>query len=125
VREQAALTGKLPHEILLDMSRGLPVRIMVDSGKVDADGEKVFVESWQALDVEQVKDAAKAGAPFFAPKLSTVETMSGLTDEQLLEIATRAAAEAGISLGNDGAGAESQAPEPASTRTRVRIKTGV
>lgn len=105
------------------MARGLPAKIMVDSGDRDQNGDVIFVEKYQALDVEQMKDAAKAAAPYFAPKLSTVETISGLTDEQLNEIIASAAAEAEVGLGIDGEGEEDESEEPAPTRTRIRIQT--
>lgn len=123
IREAAAATGDLPHEILLKMARGLPVRVMVDSGRVDEDGAPIFVEKWQALDPEGVRDAAKAAAPYFAPKLSTVETITGLTDEQLDEIIRSAAAEAALSVGDAGEGAESPPAEPATPRRRIRLET--
>jgi hypothetical protein len=122
-QERAKQEGELPHEILLKMARGLPVRVMVDSGKVNEDGSRIFVEEWKALDVEQVRDAAKAAAPYFAPKLSTVETITGLTDEQLDEIIRGAASEAEVSLSDDGEGPPAEAEEPASPRKRIRIET--
>lgn len=122
-REAAQLAGKLPHEILLEMARGLPAKIMVDSGSRDENGDVIFVERYQALDVEQMKDAAKAAAPYYAPKLSTVETIAGLTDEQLDQIIAGAAAEAEAGAGVLGESQEDKSKEPTCTTPRIRIKT--
>lgn len=74
-REKAALTGELPHEFLLRVGRGETI------------GE--HVPTFQ----ERV-DAAKAAAPYFAPKLAgasieltTKESARTLSDEQLEAIA--------------------------------------
>lgn len=99
VREAAARTGLLPHEILLSMARGEPVRIV----KVAADGSKV--ETWQEVDLETVKDAAGKAAPYFAPKMSAVEVISGVSDSDLDELIKSAAAEAGVGLAVGGEGA--------------------
>jgi len=53
-REQAATTGELPHEFLLRVARGE----LVD-GHVPAFNERM--------------DAAKAAAPYFAPRLATAQ----------------------------------------------------
>lgn len=121
-RELAAQTGDLPHEILLKMARGLPVKIMVPVS-TDEDGETTFAEKWQELTLDDVRDAAKAAAPYYAPKLSTVETITGLTDEQLDDIIERAAAEATAGTGADGKGKTPAAEEPSRPRVRIRIQT--
>lgn len=53
-REEAAKTGQLPHEFLLAVSRGEKV----------GEYEPTF---------EDRLDAAKAAAPYYAPKLAAVE----------------------------------------------------
>lgn len=53
-RERAALTGELPHELLLRVSRGENI-----------DGHKPTFQ-------DRV-DAAKAAAPYFAPRMSTID----------------------------------------------------
>ena len=53
-KERAEQEGELPHEILLKMARGLPVRIMEDSGKVDQDGNRIFREVYKALDLSLI-----------------------------------------------------------------------
>lgn len=121
-RELAAATGDLPHEILLKMARGLPVKIMVPAS-TDEDGETTFVEKWQELTLDDVRDAAKAAAPYYAPKLSTVETITGLTDEQLDDIIRSAAAEAAVSVSPHGEGTQGPAEEPSRPRVRIRIET--
>lgn len=73
-REEAAKTGELPHEFLLRVSRG---------EQID-DHKPAFPERM---------DAAKAAAPYFAPRLSTTaidaningapKTMYEMTDAEL------------------------------------------
>lgn len=75
-REEAAMTGELPHEYLLRISRGEEI-----------DGYKpTFTERM---------DAAKAAAPYFAPRLSTTDvnarvrgelSVAEMTDEELLAV---------------------------------------
>jgi hypothetical protein len=113
-RERAQATGMLPHEILLAMARGEP---QIEF-KVDADGK--VTERWVSLDVEQRKDAAKAAAPYFAPKISTVEIISGVSDADLDAIIAGAAAEAGVSLGTGGEGQTDEAEAPATGKRRIR-----
>jgi hypothetical protein len=75
--------GELPHEFLLRVSQGLQIR----------HGRKLHEPTW-----EDRMEAAKAAAPFFAPKLSTVEVIRDVSDVNLDEIIRRAAAETGISV---------------------------
>lgn len=102
-RDSALATGKLPHEILLDIARGLPVTIY----RFDQ-STQTYVARQEEVDTEMVIGAAKAGAPYFAPKISTVEVIQGISDESLNDIIERAAAEAGIGLGLDGEGEEEE-----------------
>lgn len=64
-REAAAKTGKLPHEILLSVSRGEPLR-----------WGPTQEEAWPTPD--QQIDAAKAAAPYYAPRLAQVEQRTEL-----------------------------------------------
>jgi hypothetical protein len=105
-REAAARTGLLPHEILLSMARGEPVRIV----KVLPTGD--HVETYQEIDVDTAKDAAKAAAPYYAPKMSTVELLSGVSDGDLNELIKSAAAEAGVDLAIGG-GSETEPDQEA------------
>jgi len=75
-REEAAKTGELPHEYLLRISRG----------------EKI--EGYTPTFTERM-DAAKAAAPYFAPKLSTTSVdarirgalpVQEMTDAELLAV---------------------------------------
>lgn len=103
-RELAMQTGKLPHEILLDIARGYPIRIT----RTDATGapmwerEGVPLFDYVVPDVDRVVDAAKAGAPYFAPKISTVEVVQGAPDHELDLIIAQLAAQAGVDLGASG-----------------------
>jgi hypothetical protein len=83
-REQASKTGELPHEFLLRVARGENI-----------DGhEPAFPERM---------DAAKAAAPYFAPRLSTAaidasitnrnKTAREMTDAELMAIAAGRAPE--------------------------------
>lgn len=59
--------GELPHEFLLRVVRGEPI-----NGEV------------QPVDVRI--DAAKAAAPFFAPKLSSIELVENMSDDALVGV---------------------------------------
>jgi hypothetical protein len=117
-REAAQATGILPHEFLLSVARGEPVtKRTVDP----ITGE--LIQSQQYPDLPTRIDAAKAAAPYFAPKISTVEVIQGVSDDSLDAIIERAAAEAGISLGALGESEEGESEEGTggSTRRRIRI----
>lgn len=107
-REKAAATGLLPHEILLSMARGEPQTEF----RVDADGK--VTEKLVALSIDQRMDSAKAAAPFYAPKINSVEVTTGISDADLDSLIASLAAEAGVSLGD---GRESP-PRTDSGRTR-------
>lgn len=120
-REAAAATGLLPHEILLSIARGEPQTLKMP---VQVGGKTVIQETLVGVDLESIKDAAKAAAPYYAPKISTVEVISGVSDDDLDAIIARAAAEAGVSLGHGGEGEEGEdqagANRPAG-RKRVQL----
>ena len=103
--------GRLPHEILLDMARGRYIirrvpTINHDSGEIEQEKVELLLPS-----LEDMKDAAKAAAPYYAPKISTVEVITGVSDDELDAIIARAAAEAGLSVGFGGEGAEDEGEE--------------
>lgn len=77
--EEAHRTGMLPHEFLLKISRG---------GRID--GKKP--------DLAMRISCAKAAAPYYAPKLSAVELIKDLNDEELEAIIAGTANEAGFTL---------------------------
>ena len=111
-REWAENTGDLPHEILLKIARGQAVTIPVldpNTGHFVLDEDGHFKRKHlTATSLDDVIDAAKAAAPFFAPKISTVQMIQGVPDHELDEFIARAAAEAGIDLGIGGEGQEEQ-----------------
>ena len=108
----AKQTGKLPHEILLEIARGNPICVLrMEEGSL----KPVYVMT----DPAQVLDAAKAAAPYFAPKISTVEVIAGVSDHELDRIIALAAAEAGISLGTSGEGEEAEEEEPTERSSRT------
>jgi hypothetical protein len=114
-REQARLSGRLPHEILLSIARGEPQEVI----KISKEGEMTAVKEEVSLD--RMTDAAKAAAPYYAPKISTVELISGVGDDDLNQLIAQLASEAGIGLGAGGAGTEGEDP-PRPTH-RVKLKS--
>lgn len=121
-RLRAQETGELPHEILLSIARGNPQPVKTASYDDETGEITVTITGYEIPDIEQRKDAAKAGAPYFAPKISTVEVITGVSDDELDNIIALAAAEAGLSVGTGREGQESQAPYAAPTRQRVRLR---
>ena len=101
-REQAILTGALPHEILLSMARGEPQLVK----EIDEHGQ--IKEHYEAMSLEARRDAAKAAAPYFAPKISTVEVISGVGDHDLDQLIAQLAAEAGVSVGPSRTGTQEE-----------------
>lgn len=96
-RERAMSTGMMPHEILLSIARGeiqTTQQLDKDSGEIQT--TKVSV------DMSMRVDAAKAAAPYYAPKLSTVELMKTGSDDELDSIIKELAAQAGVDLGAAG-----------------------
>lgn len=73
-REEAKATGLLPHEWLLKVSRGEPIEQSHWKETHNAKGEvtsKVLVTGMVYPDIVMRIDAAKAAAPYYAPKLAT------------------------------------------------------
>lgn len=102
-RQRAQETGLLPHEILLSMARGEPqIEYLVDPSTNQT------VQRMVSLDIEQRKDAAKAAAPYFAPKISTVEVIRGVQDDELDRIIAELAAQTGFGAGASGEGEEGE-----------------
>jgi hypothetical protein len=102
-REQAKLTGKLPHEIMLDIARGEPQyekRVDPETGEV--------TQRLVNVPLDMRLDAAKAAAPYYAPKISTVEVLAGASEHELDRLIAVLAAEAGIGVGT---GSESEVEE--------------
>jgi len=111
-RKAAQATGKLPHEILLSIARGEPQEIQMPQ----ADG--TVKRELKAVSLDDARDAAKAAAPYFAPKISTVEVIHGVPDHELDSIIAQLAAEAGIGAGASGEGSQSEAAEGSPTPNR-------
>lgn len=85
VRKRAIESGKLPHEILLQIARGEPIDHHVWDPEKKAYVKRTIYPPW-----EDRVDAAKAAAPFFAPRLAAqiiktpgTDTPSTMTDKQL------------------------------------------
>lgn len=92
-REHAAATGELPHMFLLRITRGEVISTDV-MDPVTGELKKIF----QVPDLPMRMDAAKAAAPYFAPKLSAVEVATSLTDEELNLMLQQYGAQAGLKL---------------------------
>lgn len=99
-REQAKATGLLPHEFLLSVARGEPVYKTIAL----PDGSTKRVQEDYGLPVRL--DAAKAAAPYYAPKISTVEVITGVPDAELDIIIAQLAAQAGLDTSASGEDSE-------------------
>lgn len=85
--DEATRAGMLPHEWLLKVSRGEPIEhrrwnIVLDKNGREKSRELVIEEYY--ADFPTRVDAAKAAAPFFAPKLAS-QTMSISTPELIAQ----------------------------------------
>lgn len=110
-RDRAVLTGELPHEFLLRVSRGEIIYRKVIDPKTG-----VVSQVQEVYDFESRRDAAKAAAPYFAPKISMVEVITGVNDDELDGIIKKLAAEAGLDLGHGGEKPEDEAQKGAGSR---------
>lgn len=91
-REAARLTGKLPHEILLDAARGECFKIKrevieyYESGPMRGQEKcRKWIDDYYWPDYSERIDAAKAAAPYYAPKLAIKADGSSDLGKQLLE----------------------------------------
>ena len=115
-REKAIATGELPHEFLLRIVRGEAIyRDHVHPRT------KLVTKIAEIYGFTERIDAAKAAAPYYAPKISTVEVIHGVSDDELDAIIARAASEAGVSISTGGEGTEGEDTEDGAPRTRVRL----
>lgn len=92
-RAHAEATGELPHIFLLRITRGEVISTDV-MDPVTGQLKKVY----QVPDLPMRMDAAKAAAPYFAPKLSAVEVTQAMSDEELDLALAQQAARLGMSL---------------------------
>lgn len=76
-------SNDLPHEFLLKVMNGQKI---------------LHAGEWIQPDFETRLEAARAAAPYFAPKLATVEVNKGMNDNELDEAIKRLAAETGITI---------------------------
>lgn len=109
-REHAAATGELPHMFLLRITRGEVISTDV-MDPVTGELRKVY----QVPDLPMRMDAAKAAAPYFAPKLSAVEVATSLTDEELNLMLQQYGAQAGLQLAQRAAAADDEADDALDT----------
>jgi len=94
IRERAALTGMLPHEILLTLARGEPIQQRILNPET---GEVRLLPHYP--DIKTMVEAAKAASPYYAPKLAATQILPGVSDADLDELITSLAAEAGVTVG--------------------------
>lgn len=97
IRERAALTGMLPHEILLTLARGEPINQRILNPET---GEVRVLPHYP--DVPTMVKAAGMAAPYYAPKLSAVQALTGVSEDELDHLIAGLATEAGIALGTSG-----------------------
>lgn len=114
IAQAARQNGKLPHEILLDISRGLPITLY----KYDGNGQLVVSKQIEPTPDQLIK-CANGAAPYYAPKLSTVEVIQNIDDNNLDRLIELAAAEAGVSL---TLGGTREAPEAQDSQGRRRAR---
>lgn len=76
--QKAREEGILPHEWLLKVTRGEPIKHTVTNRETDKDGvEKIVHEEIDVYpDFETRVDAAKACCQFYAPRLSAIQVKS-------------------------------------------------
>lgn len=114
-RDKAIASGELPHEFLLRVSRGEVIyRSVID----DKTGKVTKVQ--EHYDFESRRDAAKCAAPYYAPKISTVEVIHGVNDAELDALIAKLATETGFVAGTGGEGEEGETPAGVG-RSRRRV----
>lgn len=111
-------TGLLPHEILLHIARGLPLQ---EVNVNPLTGEQVITYLPPA-DLQTRASAAKDAAPYYAPKLATVEVLTQINDDDLDSLIASLATQAGVGLTPDGEGEEGGQEAQAVSRPRRRIR---
>ena len=114
--QAAAATGRMPHEILLDIARGTPLiqSTMVWDGETQA--FKAGPPQVLIPDLQMRMRAASDAAPYYAPKLSALELLQGMSDDELDAAIADLAAQAGLGVAAAGAGAASKEPAPGAGR---------
>ena len=115
-REKAQASGELPHEFLLRIARG---EVITREYRNPATGHIEIVEEQYSFDDR--KDAAKAAAPYFAPKISTVEVIRGVADDELDSIIAKLAAETGFGPSDGGESTESESSPSPTNRRRAKL----
>lgn len=107
VAEAVMMDVELPHLWLLRVMQGEEFDVFVP-GKRSAKGTTVKIRPT----FEQRMEAAKAAAPYFAPRLGSIEVMRGLTDGDLDQLIIGLVQETGLGPLSGGAfTAQSRKPE--------------
>ena len=96
---------ELPHEFLLKVSQGHPVMVI-------ATGEKKAHYAVPTL--EQRIKAANMAAPYFAPRLSAVQVLQGMNNEQLDQLTKEYATLSGFTITARREGTEGEGRNTAS-----------
>jgi hypothetical protein len=115
-RAKAQASGELPHEFLLRIARGEAIYRDVLNPATGS-----ITQVMEDYTFEDRKDAAKAAAPYYAPKISTVEVIRGVPDDELDSIIAQLAAQTGLSIGDGGEGEEGEGEDSTPRRTRVKL----
>src|SRR5579885_862765 len=128
--EDAQSKGLLPHEVLASVARGEGMLCSL----FDEDGQPVGQPFMVYPSLDQRIDAAKAAAPFYAPRLTSIEhgggisvtrNASDLSDEELAAIAAQDTDEDHEGAGSArAAGAPDRPPQPAPVHRRGKAGSG-
>lgn len=97
--EHAKATGEMPHYFLLRIARGEMIEQKILNQLTGEVTEMIVCPPF-----DQRVDAAKAAAPYFAPKLAAIEQTQAYSDEELDEHIRNAAAACGLAIATDGEG---------------------
>lgn len=116
-REKAAATGILPHEFLLMVTRGevITTKYLDEEGNVQ--------ERVEEIDLEKRIEAAKASAPYFAPKISAIQFLNGANDDELNQLIAQLTAQAGVAASLGGESEEGEDSEGSGSKPRRRPTT--
>lgn len=107
-RERAEQTGALPHELLLTWGRGEPMSRKVPGPESDRSDPTTWIIQYIPMEADDMRDCAKAAAPYFAPKITAIEFTAGLSNAELDQLITQFATQAGLGLAAAGEGEEDE-----------------
>lgn len=114
--------GELPHEFLLRVSQGKEIdhKHIVSVEHCNPDGTPHILPNGERLvtyeqrdtiilpTFEERLDAAKAAAPYYAPRLTSIELLKATPDDDLDQFIELLAAQSGVSVSIVGEGEETE-----------------